>query len=155
MKFVRLVRIFVRQKLLRRDVGRNMVLIAVEAVPGGSKSPASDGSMRTSTGGRCGFRASVPSLTRALPMHFLEVVKRGSAIMPKLVKLVGPSSTLAEKAPQFFLSSAAALIVRLLVVVSVLRLPPWRDVAAKLPATGLLNADLSCFSPPCLQTFHD
>ena len=72
-----------------------MVLIAVKAMPAGGKPPAVDGSMRTFTGGRCGFGASVPSLTRASPMHFSGAVKNDSAIMPKLVKHVGPSSTVA------------------------------------------------------------
>ena len=62
-----------------------MVLIAVEAVPVGSKPSAADGSMRTSMGGRCSFGASAPSLVRASPMYFWDAIKRGSAIMPKLV----------------------------------------------------------------------
>ena len=60
LRFVQLVLILVRHKLLRRVVGRNMVLIAVGTVPAGSKPPAADDSMRTSTGGRCGFGASAP-----------------------------------------------------------------------------------------------
>ena len=95
LKVVRLVLIFVRQKLLRRGVGRKLVLIAIEVMPAGSKSPAADGSMRTSTCGRCGFGVSAPSLTRASTMPFSGAIERDSAIMPKLVKLVGPSSILA------------------------------------------------------------
>ena len=62
-----------------------MVLNAVEAVPVGSELPAADNSMRTFMGGRYGFDALAPLLTRALPMHFSGA--RGSAIIPKLVKL--------------------------------------------------------------------
>ena len=47
-----------------------MALIVIEAVPARSKPPSVDGSMHTSSGGRCGFGASAPSLTRVLPMHF-------------------------------------------------------------------------------------
>ena len=90
-----------------------MVLITVEAVPIGSKPAAVDGSMRTSRGGRCGFDASAPSLTRASPMHFSGAIKRGSVIMSKLVKLVGPLSPLAEELSPFFTRSAAAPYVRL------------------------------------------
>ena len=50
-------------RLQERSGRRKMALIAVEAVPEGSKPPAADGSMCTSTGGRCGFGASAPSLT--------------------------------------------------------------------------------------------
>ena len=65
-----------------------MVLNAVEAVPVGSELPAADNSMRTFMGGRYGFDALAPLLTRALPMHFSGA--RGSAIIPKLVKLGRP-----------------------------------------------------------------
>ena len=47
-----------------------MVLYDVEAVPGSTKPPAVDDSMRTSTGRRWGVGASAPSLTRASPMPF-------------------------------------------------------------------------------------
>ena len=43
--------------------------------------------------------------------------KRGSAIMPELVKLVGPSLTLAEELSPCFARSAAVLCVRLRVFV--------------------------------------
>ena len=80
-----------------------MVPIAVEAVLAGSKPPAAKDSMRTSTGGRCGFGASAPSLTRAsVIMHSSGTIKRGSAIMPKLVKLIVSSSILAEELSPFF-----------------------------------------------------
>ena len=52
-----------------------MVLIVIEAVPAGIKSPAADDSMRTSTGGECGFGASAPSLIRVTDA-FLESQKR-------------------------------------------------------------------------------
>ena len=73
-----------------------MVLIVVKAVPSRSKPPAADGSMRTSSGGIYGFGAPAPSVTRASPMHFLGD-ERSSAILPKLVKFVGPSWTQAEE----------------------------------------------------------
>ena len=60
------------QKLQGRGGGGKMVLSDVKAVMVSSKPPMADDSMRTSTGGRCGFGASAPSLTRASPMHFLE-----------------------------------------------------------------------------------
>ena len=69
-----------------------MSLIDVEAVPVSSKPPLADDSMRTSTGGKYDFGTPAPSLTRASPMHF-PGVERGSAILSKLVKSVGPSST--------------------------------------------------------------
>ena len=71
-----------------------MVLIAVAAVSVGSKPPAAVG-VRISTGERHSFSASPPLSTRA---SSLNIQRAGdSAIMPKLVKLVGPSSTLAEE----------------------------------------------------------
>ena len=66
-----------------------MVLSVVE-VPASSKPSAADDSMRISPGGRYGFGASPPLLTRALPMHF-SGAGRGSAILSKLVKFFGPS----------------------------------------------------------------
>ena len=48
-KFVQLVLILVRQKHLKRGVERKMVFIAVQAVLGGSKPPAVDGSMVENT----------------------------------------------------------------------------------------------------------
>ena len=80
-----------------------MVLNAVEAVPAGSELPAADNSMRTSIGRRYGVYALAPLLTRALPMHFSGA--RGSAIIPKLVKLVGPSTTLEIEVFTFFTRS--------------------------------------------------
>ena len=94
-----------------------MVLIVVGVVPAGSKPPEADDSMRTSTGGRCGFGASAPLLSRAAHMYFLGAIKRGSAIMPKLINFVGPSSTLAEELSPFINRSAAASSVRLRVLV--------------------------------------
>ena len=49
---------------------RTMVLCDVEAVPGSSKPPAADDSMRTSTGGKWSVGALTPSLIRAAPMPF-------------------------------------------------------------------------------------
>ena len=70
-----------------------MVLIAVEIVPAGSRPPAADGDMRTFAGGRCGFGAPAVLLTKASRMPF-SGAEGGSAIFPKLIKLVEPSSTL-------------------------------------------------------------
>ena len=90
LKFVRPVLFLTLSPRLRKKCSEGKVdLIVVETVPAGIKPPAADDSMCTSTGGKCGSGASAPSLTRASPMHFLEV-KRGSAILPKLVTLVGP-----------------------------------------------------------------
>ena len=65
--------------------------------------------------------------------------------MPKLIKLVGPSSTLAEELSPFNTRSVAEVpSVRLRVFVSgSTYLLPWRDVAAELHAPSLLSADLS------------
>ena len=53
-------------------------------------------------------------------MHFSEAIKRGSAIVLKLIKLFGPSLTLAkELSPCFAQSAAAVPSVRLLVFLSV------------------------------------
>ena len=66
-----------------------MALVVVEAVLAGIKPLAADDGIRTSTGGKCGFGASTPLLTRASPMHFSRA-KGGSAVLLNLVKLVGP-----------------------------------------------------------------
>ena len=81
-----------------------MSLIAVETVLVGSKPPAVDDSLRTSMGGRCGFGVLASLLTRASPSHFSGA--GGSGNMPKLVKLVGPSSTLVEELSLFLTQSA-------------------------------------------------
>ena len=80
-----------------------MVLIAVEAVPVGSKPPAVVG-VQIFTGERHGFDASAPLSTRA---SSLQRRAGGSAIIPKLVKLVESPSTLTEELPPFFTRSAA------------------------------------------------
>ena len=97
-----------------------MVLVAVEAMTAGSRSSVSNDSMCTSTGGRCSFGTSAPSLTKASRMHF-SGAKEGSATLPKLAKLFGPSSTLLAK--ELFLicsacSAAAAPSVRLRIFLS-------------------------------------
>ena len=94
-----------------------MALIVVEAVSAVIESPAVDDRMRISTGGKCGFDASAPLLTRASPMHF-SGAKRGLATLLNLVKLVGPSSTLAQELSPCFTQSAAAPSIRLRVFVS-------------------------------------
>ena len=62
-----------------------MATIALEAVLAGSKSPVVV-VVRISPGDRHGFGVSVPSSTRASSLQG----RAGSAIMPKLVELVGP-----------------------------------------------------------------
>ena len=82
-------------------------------------------------------------------MHFSEVTKSGSVIMPKLVKHVKPSSTLAEELSLFFARSAAPSSVRLRVLVSgsTSASVAKRDYA-ELHAAVLLDAGLSLSSPP-------
>ena len=109
-----------------------MVPIIVEAVSVGIKPPVVDDSMRTSTGGKCGFDASASLLTRSSPMHF-SGPKRGSAVLLNLVKLVGPRASFN---PLQHLPYACESLCQ------VLRLFPWRDVATELGAAGLLIADL-------------
>ena len=117
-----------------------MALITVEAESAGSKLPAADNSTRTYMGGRYGLGASAPLLTRTSPMHFAGPVS--SAMMLKLIKLVGPSSTLTEELSPFFTRFAAeAPLLRLPVFVS-------DFTSAELYAPGLLNADLSLSSSP-------
>ena len=95
----------VGQKFQRGEGGK-MVLIAVKTVPTSIKPKAVDGSMHTSKGGRCGFGTSAPLLTRASPTHFPGAFKRGSPTMPRLVKFVGPSSTLVKELSPFFTRSS-------------------------------------------------
>ena len=94
-----------------------------------SSKPAAAVGVRISTGERHGFDASAPLSTRTSQVYF-PGAKEGSAIMPKLVKLVGPSSTLAEELSPCFARSAAAPSVRLRVFCLFLRLSLWRGVAA-------------------------
>ena len=130
----------IRQKLVRRGVGIKMVLIAAEAVSVGSKPPATDGRMRISTDGRCDIGTSSPSLTRASPMHFSGAVKRGSTIMPKLVKLVEPSSTLAQELSPFFTLASVGIWFYVC-------LRGETRLQRELHASGLLGAGLSISSP--------
>ena len=95
-----------------------MALIGIEAVPASIMSPVVDDSMHTSSGRRYGFGASAPSFTKASPMHLLEA-ERGLAILPKLVKFVGPSSTRGEKVSPCLSSFSAAPSARLRVFMSV------------------------------------
>ena len=108
-----------------------MVFNAVKAVPAGSELPAAKNSIRTSIGGRYGFDALAPLLTRALPMHFSGA--RGSAIMPKLVKLVGPSTTLKIEVFPFFTRSRVLMS---------------GSMYDELHAEVLLHAGLSLLSSP-------
>ena len=108
-----------------------MVLNAVEAAPAGSELPAAENSMRTSMGGGYGFDVLAPMLTRALPIHFSGA--RGSAIMPQLVKLARPSTTLEiEVFPSFTRS----------------RVLMSGSMYDELHAEVLLDAGLSLLSPP-------
>ena len=109
-----------------------MVLAAVEAVPAESKSPT-DVRVRISTGERRGFGAAVPLSTRA-SSHEQGRVGGPMESSPKLARQIGSGSTSAEKLSPFITRSVAAtLSVRLRVLGILLRLPPWRDVAAKHP----------------------
>ena len=108
-----------------------MVFNPVKAMPAGSELPAADNSIRTSMGGRYGFDALAPLLTGALPMHFSGA--RGSAIMPKLVKLVGPSTTLKIEVFPVFTRSRVLM--------------PG-SMYDELYAEVLLDADLSLLSSP-------
>ena len=90
-----------------------MVLVAVEAVPAGSKPPATI-SVCISKGERHGFGAAALLSAKASSLQ------GRSAVLPKLVKLVGPISTfLAEElSPTCVASYAATSSVRLRVLVS-------------------------------------
>ena len=105
-------------KLQERGGGGTMILIDVETIPAGIKPPAADNSMCIFTGEKWDFGVSVHLFTTASPMHF-SGAKRGSAIMPKLGKHVGPSMTLAEELSQCVARSVAAPFARLRVFVSV------------------------------------
>ena len=98
---------------LQETRGRGkIVLTAVEAGQVGSKPPAAVG-VRISTGERHGFGASVLLLSRASSLSIGRA--GGLAIMPKLVKLVGPSLTLlAEELFPFFARSARISVLRTL-----------------------------------------
>ena len=84
-----------------------MALSVVEAVSASNKPPAVNDSMRNSTGGRYGFSASAPSSSRSSPIRFLRA-GRGSAILPKLAKIVRFSSARAKEVSPYFSPSAAA-----------------------------------------------
>ena len=109
MKFVRPVLSLVSSpRLQEKSGGAKMALIVdVEIVPAGIKPPAVDDSLRTSTGRKYGSGASAPLLTTS-PMYFLGAIKRGSAIMLKLVKFVRQSSILAEELSPTFARSGAS-----------------------------------------------
>ena len=83
-----------------------MAIIAVEAVPAGSKPPAAVG-VRISTGERGRFGAAAPLSTKTSSLRVRAI---GLDFMPKLVKLVGPAWTLFEEqiSPCFALPAAAA-----------------------------------------------
>ena len=109
-----------------------------------SKPPPADDGMRTSSSGRYGFGASAPLLMRAPPMYFSGA--GGSAILPKLVKLLGPSSARAEElSPYLRLHLLQRPPYAYESLCQFLRLPPWRDAAAELDATVLLGAGFILF----------
>ena len=95
------------QELQGRGGGGKMSLIIVEVVSTSSKPPATGDSMRTFTGGRYGFGASALLLIRASPIHFPGA--GGSAILSKLVKLVGPSSARARDTSVLLIICSIAL----------------------------------------------
>ena len=109
-----------------------MILVAVKAVPARSKPPVAV-SVRVSMSEGHGFDAAAPLSTRVLS---LKERAGGSTFMPKLVELVRPASTLfAEQLLQRHPCACESWCL-------VLRLPPWRDVAAEHHAHGQLNTDL-------------
>ena len=117
-----------------------MVLIAVEAVLAGSKPPVAV-SVRISTGGRHDFGAAALLSTKT---SYLRGRAGGSAVMLKLVELVGPVSTLlAEQLSPCFARFAAVSSHACKSSCQVVCLRPWQDVAAKQRTRGLLNADMS------------
>ena len=83
-----------------------MFLRVVQAEPACWKPRATNVNMHIFRGERCGLGAPAPSLTRALLISFSGA--KGSAILPKLVKLVGSSSTQADKISLYLSSSASA-----------------------------------------------
>ena len=68
-----------------------MIIVAVEAVPAGSKPPAAV-SVYISTGERHDFGAAAPLPTMTSSLQ--QGRAGGSAVMPKLAELVGPVLTL-------------------------------------------------------------
>ena len=115
---VQLIIILVFLPRVQEGSGRGkMTFIAVGAVPADIKPPAADSiACAPPRVEDAAFGAPALSLTRASPTHFSGAIKRGSAIMPKLVKLVG---TLAEEISPVFSSSAGTPSVRLLFFVTV------------------------------------
>ena len=90
----------VSRRLQERGGRGKIVLIVVEVVPAGSKPPVADDSIRTSTGERRGFGASAPLMTSASFLHIERA--GGSAILPRLVELVGPSMAQEELISPYF-----------------------------------------------------
>ena len=88
--FVRLFLSLVPSPRFQEKSGRGkMVLIAVEALPAGIWPPAGDGSMRTSTGGRCGFDASAPLSTGASSLRFGGVITEAGQTHRVRINLAG------------------------------------------------------------------
>ena len=117
LKFVRLVLFLVLlPRVLEGGSRGKMGFTAVENVPAGSKPPVTVG-VRISTGEGHGFSALASLSTRPSSLNIGRRVE-GSAILPKLVKLVGSSSALAEELFPFITRSAAAPSVRLRALVS-------------------------------------
>ena len=117
----------------QRGGGGDMVLIAVETVPVGSKPPAAVG-VRISKGRIHDFGASAPLSTRA---SSLQGRAEGSAIMPNIINSSGrhrplqkryprPSLDLLQRHPPFACESFC----------QVLRLPPWQDMTGELLTPG-------------------
>ena len=92
-----------------------MVLVAVKAVPAGSK-PSAAVSVRIFTGERHGFGAAALLSTRALSLQ--QGRARGSVeSSPKLVRHIGSGSTWTEELFPLLTRSAATSFVRLRVMV--------------------------------------
>ena len=107
-----------------------MVIVAVEAVPVGSKPPAAV-RVRISAGERHGFGASIRASS-------LELRRAGGPVesllkgrdRPRQKRYPHLSLVLLQRPPYAYESSCLRV-----------HFPPWEDVAAELLAPGLLNTD--------------
>ena len=115
--FIRLVRVLVSPRLQEKNSRGNMVLIAVETVPAGSKPPAAV-RVRIFAGERHGFGAAAPLFTRA--SSFVQG-RAGGPVQssPKLVRHIGLVSTWGEELSPPMTRSAATSSIRLRVLVFV------------------------------------
>ena len=140
--FVRLVLFFLisSPRLQEKNVRGKMVLLAVEAVPAGSKPPAAV-SMHISTGERRSFGTQRLCRPRRHPFERQPDIRLSSRSWSNSSSRQRPflhnrySHVLLDllQRPPHACESSCQLV----------RLPPWHDVAAEHHALGLFNADLS------------